>query len=150
MLDIDPQTRHAIRNSFGSVLADRVELSRRFYEGLFASHPELRAMFPEDLTELRRKFVDMIVVVIDSAIGPATRLLEEAGARHAGYGVLPEHYPVAREALLTALRESHPAGDPELERAWAALLDAVIAAMLRGAQSSLPRAPVDRTLGRMD
>ena len=134
MLPIDETTRDVVRASFAPLLAARERFASAFYARLFEAAPNLRALFPEDLAPQRRKFVDMLVVVIDAGIGgPAVRLLEELGARHVAYGARPEHYPVVHDVLLATLRTEGAGFDDEAERAWRALLRQIAGAMLRGA-----------------
>ena len=60
-----------------------------FYGRLFELAPELRPLFPVDMTEQRRKLMSMIGVAVNGLhrpeeIVPAVQAL---GRRHAGYGV---------------------------------------------------------------
>ena len=60
--------------------------------------------------------------------------LAELGARHATYGVKAEYYPIARDALLMALRDHLGEGFiPEVENAWRETFVAIRDTMLRGA-----------------
>ena len=82
-------------------------LVARFYELLFERHPELRTMFPADMTELHHRFVTEIEAFA-RAMPTLTEVESRAtllGARHAGYGVRVAHYPFVRDALLDALEE---------------------------------------------
>ena len=152
MLELDQPTRDAIRRSFGPVLARRDEFADDFYRRLFERDPSLRAMFTHDLVETRRKFVDMLVVLVDTAaaFGPVRRTLEELGARHVAYGVRTEHYAVAIDVLLETLRGTGDAFDEAAERAWRMLLDEVRESMLFGAAQGRAAAPgtYDAGVGR--
>ena len=84
-----------------------VDLVARFYAVLFERHPQLRELFPDDMTELHHKFVTEI-----EAFARAMPHLQEVesraaalGSRHAGYGVRTAYYPMVREALLDVLAE---------------------------------------------
>jgi hemoglobin-like flavoprotein len=82
-------------------------LIARFYEVLFERNPELRAMFPDDMTEQHHRFVTEIEAFA-RAMPELTEVESRAtmlGARHAGYGVRVAHYPLVREALLDVLAE---------------------------------------------
>ncbi len=97
-------------------------LVARFYELLFERHPELRAMFPDDMTELHHRFVTEIEAFA-RAMPELTEVETRAtllGARHARYGVRVAHYPLVRDALLDVLGEQ--LGDrftPEHRQSWA-------------------------------
>lgn len=78
-----------------------------FYRRLFAAAPDTRALFAADLAAQKRALLATLVVLRTSlrqleAIVPALRAL---GARHRGYGVRPEQYPVVGTALLGAMAE---------------------------------------------
>jgi len=96
-------------------------LVARFYELLFERHPELRTMFPADMTELHHRFVTEIEAFA-RAMPTLTEVESRAtllGARHAGYGVRVAHYPFVRDALLDALEEQLGARfTPEHRQSW--------------------------------
>lgn len=109
-----------VRDSFRRVPAEAAAL---FYGRLFDQAPELRPMFRGDMAEQGRKLLAMIAVAVNALdaperLLPAVRVL---GQRHAGYGVVPEHYRVVGAALLWTLREGlGDAFTPETEAAWTA------------------------------
>jgi hemoglobin-like flavoprotein len=82
-------------------------LAERFYERLFARAPQVRPMFPADMTKQREKFAQMLEQVIanlrsaDDLSGP----LRELGARHVDYGAKPVHYQVVIEEMVGAMRD---------------------------------------------
>ena len=73
------------------------------------------------------------------AIVPTLRAL---GARHAGYGAEPAHYPVVGAVLIASMAQiAGPDWRPEYDSAWAEACSLVAAAMLDGAAAAeLPRA----------
>lgn len=107
-----------------------------FYRRLFAVAPDTRALFAADLAAQKRALLATLVVLRTSlrqleAIVPALRAL---GARHRGYGVRPEQYPVVGTALLGAMAEVGGADwDPAYTAAWAAAYQVVQDIMLAGA-----------------
>jgi len=63
----------------------------------------------EELKEHYTKLLTSLGTVIQSMKDPkedAVRLLRQLGKRHINYGVLPEHYPVVRQALMEVLEEA--------------------------------------------
>ena len=63
--------------------------------------------------------------------------LHALGARHVGYGALPEHYPVVGSVLIESMAAI--AGDawtPEIEGAWSAAFNLIAGAMIEGAESA--------------
>ena len=110
-----------------------------FYNRLFELAPETRALFPVDLDEQSGKLVDEIVFLAGAA-GDLDRFLADArdlGARHARYGVRPEHFVPVGDALLTALETARDDWDDEMARAWGSLYRLVSEAMLDGSTADL-------------
>src|SRR6266849_4809664 len=80
-------------------------------------------MFPNDMTEQRKKLMSTLAVVVNGlsnleAVLPAASALAK---RHVGYGAKPEHYPVVGGALLWTLEKGlGEAWTPETATAWTA------------------------------
>ena len=77
-----------------------------FYERLFATAPETRAMFP-DLDAQREKLRTELETLV-RLIRNLDELEAEAGtlgARHRGYGVRATHYRIARDAMTGSLED---------------------------------------------
>jgi len=92
-----------------------------FYDKLFEIDPGSRALFPEVMTDQKKKLMQMIGVAVNGlndldAIVPA---VQELGARHKGYAVTEAHYDSVGAALLFTLGKG--LGDdftPDAEAAW--------------------------------
>lgn len=86
---------------------DDRSLAKIFYGKLFATHPQLRKMFPEDLEQQAAKLTSMLDQVVDNLAHPEQNLqrLAELGRRHQGYGVRPEHYPIVVKLLTESMQE---------------------------------------------
>jgi nitric oxide dioxygenase len=111
-------------------------LVQRFYQELFERRPELRHLFPQDLSNLYEHFDVTLALVIENLgrIGTVDEKLQSLGVRHLGWGAQPEHYLAARDALLAALEQE--AGKHWTDRAaadWRAAINAIIVPMLRAA-----------------
>ena len=80
-------------------------------------------MFPDDMTEQRKKLMATLAVVVGGltnleAILPAASALAK---RHVNYGAKAEHYPVVGGALLWTLEKGLGDGwTPEVAEAWTA------------------------------
>lgn len=77
-----------------------------FYERLFELAPDLRTMFPTDMSEQHRKLSATLAVAISAMrdwqeLAP---ILAALARRHIVYGVLPWHYAIVSQALLDTLR----------------------------------------------
>ena len=79
----------------------------RLYQLLFERHPELRPMFPADMSVQVHRFTTEIEAL--ALAMPDLREVEARvsalGARHVQYGVRPTHFPAIRDALLDVLAE---------------------------------------------
>jgi hemoglobin-like flavoprotein len=126
----------ALESSLDLLTPRGTQLMDEFYARLFAADPSLRRLFPGDMAEQKRKFLATLVLLRWSlrdldALSPQLRGL---GARHAGYGALPEHYPIVAQALIGAMAAlAGEAFTDHHERAWRAVLQTVGRLMLEGA-----------------
>ena len=125
-----------VRTSFSRVAATGDAAADLFYDRLFVIAPELRALFPADLAEQKRKLMMMLASAVGRLDDLATLLpaLKALGARHAGYGTRTEHYGLVAEALLwTLARGLGEAFTPEVEFAWTKVYGVLAATMQDGA-----------------
>jgi nitric oxide dioxygenase len=118
-----PSQIELVQNSFAKVAPISDQAAIIFYDRLFEVAPQVRAMFPDDLTEQRKKLMATLAVVVNGltnlpAILPAASALAK---RHVGYGAKPEHYPVVGSALLWTLEKGlGGAWTPDVAEAWTA------------------------------
>ena len=130
----------SIRASIGLLSGRTEEFAALFYDRLFTIRPDLRLMFRGDMTAQGRKLMDAILVLSASldrfpALQPTLRHLK---ARHASYGVQPEHYQVVATALLHTLHNfAGSEFNRTLQQAWANLLHLVSTEMMAGAEQAL-------------
>jgi hemoglobin-like flavoprotein len=98
--------------------------AQKFYARLFEQAPEMRALFPDDLSLQVTKLTDMLAALVgklDSPVELAT-LLHALGERHRGYSVEARHFaPVGRALFETLESEIGPRFDGATRRAWIAL-----------------------------
>jgi hemoglobin-like flavoprotein len=133
-----------LRESFALVAHRSPDLTRRFYEILFARYPVVRPMFSANTAQQERMLRDTLAAVIDHLDDAPwlDRTLQALGAKHIGYGVRDEMYAWVVECLLAALEEaSGEAWNDEVQAAWAAALGAVVSMMLAGAEAVRPQRP---------
>ncbi|MBY0311984.1 MAG: hypothetical protein K2W85_07940 [Phycisphaerales bacterium] len=124
--------------SSGLLEAHAEAFSLRFYEQLFAAYPGLRGMFPEDLTKLRVKLFDSLKLTVALLREPEKELrhLAEMGARHAGYGAKPEHYPIVVNLMVRAMEHAvGPAWTPDFSTEWTTALGLISEIMISAAES---------------
>jgi hemoglobin-like flavoprotein len=116
-----PDQVKLIQDSFAKVAPISEQAAVLFYDRLFEIASQVKAMFPDDMTEQRRKLMMMLAAVVNG-LGNLESILPAASAlatRHVGYGAKAEHYPVVGTALLWALEQGLGDGwTPELAEAW--------------------------------
>lgn len=109
-----PHQIKLVQTSFAQVAPIAATAADLFYGRLFEIAPEVRAMFPDDLSAQKKKLMAMLGTVVaglshvDTTL-PAVRAL---GKRHAGYGVTAEieeawssAYTMLAGAMIDAGRE---------------------------------------------
>src|SRR6201991_4327651 len=90
-----------VQESFAKVAPISETAAVLFYERLFEIAPQVKAMFPADMTEQRRKLMATLAAVVNG-LGNLNSILPAASAlakRHVSYGAKAEHYPVVGAAL---------------------------------------------------
>lgn len=133
-----------LERSFELVAADGDAFARRFYDRLFAGHPHLRALFPTDLSEQRRKLLATLRMVVVNLRSPEVvqLALHALGRQHATYGAHSAEYEAVVAAAVGAMGET--AGKVwtiELQADWTSALRLVGEIMREGAQQVAPPAP---------
>jgi len=110
-----------VQESFAKVAPISETAAVLFYERLFEIAPQVKAMFPADMTEQRRKLMATLAAVVNgledlNSILPAASALAK---RHVSYGAKAEHYPVVGAALLWTLEKGLGDGwTPQIAEAW--------------------------------
>ena len=104
---MNPSQVKLVQESFAKVAPISEKAAIIFYDRLFEVAPSVKAMFPTDMTEQRKKLMATLAVVVNGlsnleSILPAASAL---AVRHVGYGAKPEHYPVVGGALLWTLEK---------------------------------------------
>jgi nitric oxide dioxygenase len=118
-----PEQVSLVQQSFAKVAPISETAAELFYGRLFEIAPAVRAMFPDDMTEQRKKLMATLAVVVNGlshleSVLPAASALAK---RHVAYGAKPEHYPVVGGALLWTLEKGlGEAWTPDVAEAWTA------------------------------
>jgi hemoglobin-like flavoprotein len=104
---MNPTQIKLVQDSFAKVTPISEQAAVIFYDRLFEVAPSVKAMFPIDMTEQRKKLMATLAVVVSGlsnleAVLPAASALAK---RHVSYGAKPEHYPVVGGALLWTLEK---------------------------------------------
>jgi nitric oxide dioxygenase len=116
-----PEQIKLVQDSFAKVAPISEKAAELFYGRLFEVAPQVRAMFPDDMTEQRKKLMATLAIVVNGlnnldAILPAASALAK---RHVAYGAQPTHYPVVGQALLWTLEQGlGPSWTLDVAAAW--------------------------------
>jgi methyl-accepting chemotaxis protein len=129
-----------LEESFDLVAPQGDELMRRFYDRLFEVAPAVEPLFANvDMDRQRKALLNMLIVLRESLhdLDDVVPDLEALGAKHAGWGAKPEHYPVVGEVLIGEMAAL--GGDqwkPEYTAAWQEAYQVVQDVMLAGAAAT--------------
>ena len=130
-----PEAITRIRSSFAEISSEPRSLAGRFYTELFAAAPQLRSLFPVDLTSLQGHFEAALALVVRNLEEMRTleQPLRDLGAQHVHWGAKPEDYVIVREALIRAIRLSSAGWTDTVEADWRRAITAIAVPMLQGA-----------------
>ena len=136
---MNPAQIKLVQESFAKVAPISEQAAVIFYDRLFELAPQVRAMFPNDMTEQRKKLMATLAVVVNGltnleAVLPAASALAK---RHVSYGAKPAHYPVVGGALLWTLEKGlGEAWTPDVAAAWTAAYGVLSSYMISEAYGS--------------
>lgn len=125
-----------VKDSWTKVVPIAATAADIFYGKLFEKDPSLRPLFAEDMTEQKKKLMQMIGRVVSALdkLETVVPAVQELGRRHTGYGVQPAHYAVVGEALLETLEAGlGEAFTEEVEAAWATAYQILATTMIEAA-----------------
>jgi hemoglobin-like flavoprotein len=131
-----PDQIKLVQASFSKVAPVADEAAVLFYDRLFEMAPQVKALFPTDMAEQRRKLMSTLAVVV-SGLSDLPSILPAASAlatRHVAYGARAEHYPVVGKALLWTLEQG--LGEDwtaDVAEAWTAAFTTLSAFMINQA-----------------
>ena len=129
-----------VQESFAAVMPIADDAAALFYRRLFELDPSLERMFKGDMTEQRRKLVQMLTAAVKGLdrLDQLVPVVEELGRRHVGYGVADAHYDTVGAALLWTLEKGlGNAFTPEVKDAWIAVYGLLAGTMKNAAIESL-------------
>ena len=116
-----PRQVELVQTSFKKVVPISAKAADLFYDRLFEIAPEVRPLFPKDLSSLKLKLMAMLGTAVTNLHQLETILpaVKELGQRHVTYGVTPAHYAPVGAALLWTLEQGlGPDFTPEVKKAW--------------------------------
>jgi hemoglobin-like flavoprotein len=128
-----------VKESWDKVAPIAPAAATLFYDRLFAVAPGVRPLFPDDITEQKRKLIKMLGTIVDG-LSDGDAVIHQAralGTRHARYGAIPEHYRVVGACLLWTLKQGlgHDF-TPAVREAWTAAYGTVASVMIEAQGSA--------------
>jgi hemoglobin-like flavoprotein len=129
-----------VQESFAAVVPIADDAAALFYRRLFELDPSLERMFRGDMTEQRRKLMQMLTAAVKGLdrLDQLVPVVEDLGRRHAGYGVADAHYDTVGAALLWTLEKGlGSAFTVEVKDAWIAVYGLLAGTMKNAAKESL-------------
>ena len=90
-----------VQNSFVDIATIADDAAVLFYQRLFELDPSLRQMFRGDMTEQRKKLMQMLTAAVKGLdhLDRLVPVVQDLGRRHTGYRVQESHYETAGAAL---------------------------------------------------
>jgi NAD(P)H-flavin reductase/hemoglobin-like flavoprotein len=125
-----------LKESWTLVEEQQDKLASHFYARMFLSNPQLRDLFPVQMDVQRARLLGAIVSAVQTVDDPERfdEYLRSLGRDHRKFHVSPDHYDIARDSLIEALREfGGEQWSLEYDQAWRDAYDRIAATMLRGA-----------------
>src|SRR5712691_404439 len=136
-----PEQVKLVQDSFAKVAPIAGTAADLFYDRLFTIAPEVRYLFPTDLTEQKKKLMQMIATAVTNLhqVDKIISAVEDLGRRHVGYGVTAKHYEPVGAALLWTLEQGLGADfTPPVKAAWTETYMTLAGVMQKAAAAATP------------
>jgi hemoglobin-like flavoprotein len=137
---VTPMQKTLVQQTFASIAPIADDAAQLFYRRLFELDPSLRAMFRGDMTEQRRKLMNMIGAAVKGLdrLEQLVPVVQDLGRKHVGYGVEDRHYDTVGAALLWTLEKGlGSAFTPDVKDAWATVYGLLASTMQAAAREAL-------------
>lgn len=132
--------RKLVQSTFAAIVPIADDAAMLFYQRLFEIAPELRSMFRGEMTEQRKKLMQMLTAAVKGLdrLEQLVPVVEDLGRRHAGYGVEDRHYDTVGEALLWTLEMGLGAAfTADVKEAWTTVYGVLATTMKNAAREIL-------------
>ncbi|GED68472.1 flavohemoprotein [Brevibacillus reuszeri] len=122
---LSQQTIDVIKSTVPVLEVHGTAITKRFYEMMFAKHPELLDIFNHVNQKQGRQQTALANAVYAAALHidnleAILPVVKQIGHKHRSLGILPEHYPIVGENLLAAIKDVlGDAATDEIIQAWA-------------------------------
>ena len=136
-----PEQIKLVQDTFKHVEPIAPQAADLFYGRLFEIAPEVRPLFPADLTSQKEKLMTMLGTAVTNLhqVEKIVPAVQDLGRRHVSYGVKDTHYKPVGEALIWTLDKGlGPAFTQPVKEAWLAAYTTLSTVMTEAAASVKP------------
>jgi hemoglobin-like flavoprotein len=140
LVALAPSTIAHVRESAARLPENRVVLARVFYQHLFEMAPQVRGMFPADMSAQEEKLLNAIVAAVLALDDPGSleATLRRWGAAHErAFGATDEMYVYVGHALLRTVKLLLSDSSAVMS-SWVAVYEWLAAVMIAGAEEGEP------------
>ncbi|MEP3478986.1 MAG: globin family protein [Fuerstiella sp.] len=104
---VAPAEVELVQSSWSKVTPIADTAAELFYGKLFELDPTARELFPEDISEQKKKLMQTLAVCVNGLndLGEIVPAVQALGKRHVGYKVRDEQYETVGAALLWTLEK---------------------------------------------
>ena len=132
--------KELVQKTFATIEPIADDAAVLFYRRLFEIDPSLERMFLGDMTEQRRKLMQMLTAAVKGLdrLDQLVPVVQALGRRHATYGVVDTHYETVGAALLWTLEQGLGAAfTADVRSAWATVYGLLATTMKEAAGEAL-------------
>src|SRR5262245_39275919 len=134
-----PEQVTLVQESFKKVVPIADKAADLFYDRLFTIAPDVRSMFPTDLSEQKKKLIQVLATAVTNLhqVEKVLPVVERLGRKHVTYGVTEKHYEPVGAALLWTLEQGlGPDFSPPVKAACTETYTTVAGVMTKAAASA--------------
>lgn len=135
-----PEQVRLVQDSFAKVRPIADTAADLFYGRLFEIAPQVRALFPDDMSDQKKKLMAMLGLAVTNLNRPevVAPAVQDLGRRHIAYGTLEAHYAPVGAALLWTLEQGLGADfTPDVREAWTETYG-LVAGLMKSAAAGAP------------
>ena len=135
-----PEQVRLVQDSFAKVRPIADTAADLFYGRLFEIAPQVRALFPDDMSEQKKKLMAMLGLAVTNLNRPevVAPAVQDLGRRHVAYGTQEAHYAPVGAALLWTLEQGLGADfTPDVREAWTETYG-LVAGLMKSAAAGAP------------
>jgi hemoglobin-like flavoprotein len=136
-----PEQIKLVQESFAKVAPIAGQAADLFYDRLFQIAPEVKPLFPADLTGQKKKLMGMLTTAVTNLhqVEKIVPAVQDLGRRHVGYGVKESYYKPVGEALIWTLEKGLGAAFTQpVKEAWVAAYTTLAGVMTEAAAKVAP------------